>query len=207
MKMRDLILIVDRSENNTTEPDIDDFSSALNLDCHFGWDEKFCKRVVGYWLIKWYCSDTWVGTRVYYMDDQPVAYSNQSARKSDEFIYFVSLEAANKVKGFILELIGEEEFTPVIGNMDEEIHELDYSVSYNSQLLVDYGLYEGQRVKVVKRSYRYDDPDLRMTEVMVMHEPDGNPFKINVSDLKIDMHLSSEYLENERLKALEAVGE
>lgn len=195
MKLSELIHKVDRSERNSSSADIDDFSRALDLDDCMGWHEEFDKRVKGYFLIRWYCTDTWVGYRVYFMDDEPVAISSQTGRKSDEEIEFVSLEAAQKVKDFIKSLEGEEEFNPTLANMDEEISELTYTVSFSGQLLVDEGFFDGQLAKVKRKCHGYgnspEDMGLKMDELDVVM-PNGELKRIKCRDFIIPMHLKKE---------------
>lgn len=191
MKMRDLINAVERNEQNSTSADIDEFCCELDLNQYPGWNKQFDEAVKGYWLIKWQCSDTWVGCIVYYMDDEPIAISTQSARKSSTVYEFVSLEAAAKVRNFILECLGESEFSPTIADLNEEVG-LDYTVSYSSQLLVDKGMYCDRVVKVVSICHRWDDPDLKMDELFVSYadEPESI-IKINTSDFKIPLHIDA----------------
>lgn len=190
MKIRDLINAVDRSEKNTSSADIDIFCQALDLD-QPGWNVTFDKdnRVTAHWLVKWYCTDTWVGYQVFYMDNEPVAVSTQLARKSSENLEFVSLEAATKVRAYILECLGEKEFSPSIANLDEETDPY-YTVSYSSQLLVKKGWYGDRIVNVVRECQRWDDPELKMDQLMASYadEPE-TVFKMDVRDFKIPMHV------------------
>ena len=190
MKMRDLINAVDRSEKNFTSADIDDFCRELNLNEYPGWNQQFEDAVKGYWLIKWLCTDTWVGYAVYYMDNEPIAISVQTARKNPTAYEFVSLEAATKLRKFILECLGESEFTPTIMDLDEETDPY-YTISYSSQLLVDEGVLYGRPVKLVRKCHRWDDPELKMDEMMVSYvdEPD-HVFKIDANDFKIPLHVN-----------------
>jgi hypothetical protein len=194
VKIRDLINAVDRSEKNTDSADIDEFCRALNLNEYPGWNKQFDEAVKGHWLIKWYCTDTWVGYQVYYMDNEPVAISVQTARKSSASYQFVSLEAATKLRKFILECLGESEFTPDIMDQDEETDPY-YTVSYSSQLLVKEGFFDGRVTKVVRECHRWDDPELKMDEMFVSFSDDPETvFKINVRDFKIPMHVTSAIL-------------
>lgn len=195
MKLSELIHKVDRSDRNSSSADIDEFSRAVDLPAYIGWHEEFDKRVKGYFLIRWYCTDTWVGYRIYFMDDEPVAISSQTGRKSDEEIEFVSIEAAQKVKDFIKSLDGEEEFSPPLADMDEDIPDLTYTVSFSSQLLVDEGTWNGQPVKVKRKCHGYgrspEDMGLEMDELDVVL-PNGELKRIKCRDFIIPMHLKKE---------------
>ncbi|MFA7287193.1 MAG: hypothetical protein WC052_06025, partial [Patescibacteria group bacterium] len=56
------------------------------------------KRLKGYWINKWICTDTHVGEMAYFLDDELVFTCEQTARKSDAAIYFVDPSAYQKVK-------------------------------------------------------------------------------------------------------------
>lgn len=195
MKLSELIHKVDRSERNSSSADIDDFSRALDLPTHIGWHQDFDNCVKGYFLIKWYCTDSWVGYRVYFMDDEPVAVSSQTGRKSPEEIEFVSLEAAQKVKDFIKSLDPDDEFTPSLADMDLDIPELTYTVSFSSQLLVEEGFWNGQPAKVKRTCRGYgnspEDMGLEMDELDVVL-PNGELKRIKCKDFIIPMHLQKE---------------
>jgi hypothetical protein len=161
MKLKDAIRLVNKEKNNSTEADVDDFARAVNADVYIGWSDKWNERVKGYWLVRWLCTDTWVGRRVYFFDGEPVATSYQSARKNDEYIEFVNNEAAEKIRSFIFELQGEEE-KPTYNILDanEEIEEF-YNFDLTDYFLEDYGFVDGQAVKIIKQRYFENDDDKR----------------------------------------------
>jgi hypothetical protein len=95
MKIKDIIETVDKSKENYCWPDIEDFMSELDVSSYGSADyNKFQSRVSGYWFVSWVCTDTRVGGRVYFMDDQPVAISYQEGRKCEEVFEFISVESA-----------------------------------------------------------------------------------------------------------------
>ena len=191
MKLRELIAKVDRSDKNEDDADIDAFCQALDINEWLGWDKRFDERVKGYALTQWLCTDTHVGMNVYFMDDEPVAVSTQSARKSDVYIRFVSEEAALKVRDFILSLVKEDEkFYPTIAALDDEYGD-SYTVRYHSELLTDVGLYEGITVKVQRRKMDYNEPCDEWSKVDVMLE-DGTVERIHLNDFKIPYHLDND---------------
>jgi hypothetical protein len=115
------------------------------------------ERMSSYFLVKWICTDTWVGTRVYYLDDKPVCVSTQTARKSDEKFNWVSQEAFDKVVEYVESLRDKSEYeVDTISNMDE-VFKGYYTVDYGSELLVNEGYYKGKKVKVIKSYRRHED--------------------------------------------------
>jgi len=186
MKILDAIKNVDKSYNNETEADFSDFCRELGIVDGIGYYTEFAERVRGYYLIKWICTDTWVGTIVYFLDNEPIAVSTQNARKSDTNYAFVSKEAANKMRDFILSIIDKEENE--VGVLDPEI-EIDdfYYVCYSSQLLVNEGYVEGRHCEVVdKFKYGYISK-----QVKVVFD-DGEERIVPVNLFKIPLHLRKE---------------
>ena len=150
MKMREIIQKVDRSVNNTDEAHMGDFMHVLNIG-GYEWADEFGARVKKHALIEWICTDTWVGVHVYYMDDEPVAISVQTARKNDKEFEFVSQEAADKVRNFINEIVAKEESNHIdLIDLDKEFGEPFFTVNYGQQLLTRAGFYKGDQVTVVK---------------------------------------------------------
>lgn len=183
---------VDKSEMNSTWPCYNEFFNEFDIEYwntksefHDQWD----KRMKSYYLIKWLCTDTWVGALAYYLDDELVAYSWQPARKSDTTYYFVSDEAANKVKEFLYSLIDEQEPHYKVMDLNEEI-DVHYTVDYGSQLLVDEGQFDGETVKVVQRWNRYEDID--NWKKVIVRMPDGRERMINLDQFHIPLHMKKE---------------
>lgn len=188
MKLSELIAKVDRSKKNLLSADADAFCQALDINEYLGWDQRFDDRVKGYALTQWLCTDTHVGMNVYFMDDEPVAISSQTARKNDTDMYFVSSEAAQKVKDFILSLVEEQHpFNPSLVDLDEEMGDY-YTVNYHSELLTDKGLYGDDEVNVVRRRMDYGEHVDEWSKVDVTL-PDGTQERIHLCDFKIPYHL------------------
>lgn len=124
--LKTLIDSIVKSDENEVWPDIDDFSSVLNLSV-CGYSPEFNQDVKGYFIYHWLCTDTHVGTACYFLNDELVAVSQQDARKSDKNIFFVSKEAADKMRSYILSLEGKESIVPLC-NMEQEIDNVGYIV-------------------------------------------------------------------------------
>lgn len=98
------------------------------------------------------CTDSRVGSKVYFYKGIPVAYSTQLARKSDESIHWFSKEAYYLVKNYILSLVDkedeEEEITLLSEeDLDEEVGEF-YNVEYYDHLMTytqEYFVIEGDK--------------------------------------------------------------
>src|SRR5690242_12506049 len=132
MKLSEIIKNLDRSEKNSSYVDICELATRefdLNAYIHSESKELTC-----YYFLNWYCTDTYVGGRVYFLNDEPVATSWQNGRKMSEEIYWVSKEAYNKVRDHILTLINEVDKTINIVDLEEEWG-IGYEISFGSQLL------------------------------------------------------------------------
>jgi hypothetical protein len=185
MKLSEAIYKVDRSDPQW--PDVEIFARDLGLEA-YGLDSEFAERVKGHYLAKWMCTDTWVGTQVFYLDDEPVAISTQSGRKSDENLYFISKEAGEKVREFILSLMSEDEAQELqLADLDEEIGD-HYNVTYGSQLLVKEGFYQGSLVTVVKEYHMYIDIDKWQT--IDVRLQNGEVVNISCTEFHIPLHLA-----------------
>lgn len=186
MKLIDAINKVDRSPKNTHNSCISEFCDALEITDSLGWSDVFSKRVKQHYLIKWYCTDTWVGTCVYYMDDKPIAVSTQFARKSDTNYHFISEEAADKVLTFIRSLEKEDRVHHQ-RSLIEEDQEIDdtYSVGFSGQLLTKVGAFNGRKCTVVKEV----KDGYISKRIIISFDDDHTTQEIDVGDFKINLHL------------------
>jgi hypothetical protein len=119
MKISEAISKLDLTKGHPTH-DIDSFSEALGFLGHLGYSEEFSKRVTNYSVQDWQCGDTVVGTFIYYMDDQPVAVSIQTARENNKEVFFFSEDAAQKMRELIQSLMPDD-YVPGIVSLDEEL--------------------------------------------------------------------------------------
>lgn len=137
MKIKDLIYNVKKSDLNKDWVDPEVFQHDLRFDNPSFNYEKVAERMTCYFAGSWYCTDSAVGTRVYFLDDQPVALSFQSGRKSDENIYFTSKETAVKVREFLLSCIENADEDPYeycgYLNLDDDIGD-GYHINYTKQI-------------------------------------------------------------------------
>lgn len=151
MKLRDLINTVDRSQDNTGWVDPEVILQAINLAGCVDYSEVN-DRLKKHWIAPWLCTDTWVGTAAYYLDNKPVAISKQSARKSHEELYFLSSETLASVRAFMLECLSAD--GPEVSLLDDVDLDKDlgegYTVNYGSQYLNKAVMYEGKPAKIVK---------------------------------------------------------
>lgn len=91
---------------------------TYNFDC---WSEDFGKRMRMYSVYSWVCTDTVVGMFVYFLDNQPVAVSTQTARKSDREVKFLSKEGYLFVKEVVATFMNEEQENATYAGVNDEI--------------------------------------------------------------------------------------
>lgn len=159
--LRQIISEIDFN-NESLENDInwDNVTESLRIQDSI-WVEQ--TRLRCFFYERWYCTDTWVGGRAYFLDEELVAVSYQIGRKWDEDIEYISKEAYDKVKSYVISLIEKEEpsFVPSIlqdGELDKLVEDR-YQVEFNSQILQKQGYYEDELVDIVRTNYDYGDPN------------------------------------------------
>ena len=154
MLLKEVIAKVDKSKRNQQDVDVDDLEESLSN--HFGISmsldySKGNTRVTACWLAYWYCTDTWVGFRVYFLDDKVLAVSYQKGREWDEVFTFVSKELKDEFKEYILSLVKVDEIEEIEEsylNLEQDM-ENGISVSFASQLMATHVFYKNELCKIV----------------------------------------------------------
>lgn len=193
MKLIDLVNNVDKSENNECTGIRYDLESFIN-DLEYSpnnWslsqpDDNIQLRC--YWAANHICTDTWVGIRLYFLNDVFVALSTQNGRKCDEIIEWKDKESATAVLDFIKSIDEPEEvpdFKPM--NLDEDIGD-GYPIEFTGQMLVKEVLYNGELVKVT-----YDNTEgyKNFHNIRVVGS-DGVEKTIDVRDILVPWYLKKD---------------
>lgn len=157
MKISELIYNVDKSDKFKSEVSIYDLAETLNI-FDISWTEQ--TRLVSYFVGNWYCTDTYVGYKVYFLDDKPVAFSTQPSRKSEEKFEWLSKEDYIKVKNYILTFKNNSDEDNIsILNLNENIEEY-YIIPYYCEIF-DYqkpnAYYEYRKCKIINFKDSYND--------------------------------------------------
>jgi len=106
MQVKDMINnVLKTKENEENYIDIVSIAEELGI-FEYGYGEN--SRLKAYWVSRWLCVDTHVGSQVYFLDDTPVFITIQIARKSSKCFYWVSKETYKQVKEYILSLYNQE---------------------------------------------------------------------------------------------------
>jgi hypothetical protein len=147
-------------------------------------------RLFGAYLVGWYCTDTWVGMRVFVFDREVVAFSMQTARKNDEEFEFVSKEAYDKVKDFIRSFTNEpEDEVPLIDPEEKVLDSEYYKIEYEGQLIRHTfhhtAILDGETVTVPPKKILIDFKKYHIlnNKVNIIHN-DGREEEVDVDRLK-----------------------
>ena len=121
MLLKDLISRIVKTKENEHWVDVDKVAAELEIFGLCYYDDQ--DRLKAYWAGSHICTDTMVGVRVYFFDDEPCAISCQDARKNDEIFEWVSHEVVTKVKAWIMTLLIDDKPTYTLMDMNQEIGE------------------------------------------------------------------------------------
>jgi hypothetical protein len=162
---------------NKKNPDlyaIDTLAKEFGIDIDYKKCDNGNTNLVSYWLECWYCTDTWVGTQFYFLDDKFIAYSTQNARKSRVRVYWASKEAICKTKKFIESYSCSHEDDLPLVNFDEDIGE-GYQIDWTSELLTntifhDKCLYHGMLCEVDKEASKKMSRELYLSDKIALKD-------------------------------------
>lgn len=178
-----LIDNIDKSESNEEWVDLQEIAEEVNLDC-WCWGDDTGKKLKIYRLFTWLCTDSHVGAHVLFFEDKPVAVTIQSARKSGVDYEWISVDARNSVRDFLVTLVeADEEEAPNLINLDSEMDDGFY-IRYNSQVIQDYATHkEFGKVKIIGCDRKL------FHDIEVERVSDHCRMTMDVRDLKFDYYL------------------
>lgn len=181
--LRQLIANIDKNGKTKTDPDWEELAQACNIDyLHYSNDT----RLKAYWIKVWYCTDTWVGIAAYFLDDEFVCLSNQTGRKCGIDFKFVSEDAYYKVEKYLRSLVEVDTDVqiPLIGDLLDEELEDTYTVEYNTQILQNTAIYNGEVVTITKKKYDWEDKD-KYFHTVEIKDKSGKKKEVDCRELKI----------------------
>jgi hypothetical protein len=177
----------DKSVQGT--PNWETLANIFNIfDLYYSDDE----RLKCYFIKKWYCTDSYVGMRAYFLDGNLVAISSQIGRKMDEEFHFMSDEYAKIVKTYLQSLVEPIEdiknYDIINENsLDEEIPET-FKIQYNTQILHKTALLNGERVEIIKSRYSWDDKENYFHTIKIK-KYDGTTIEIDCRELDFEYNV------------------
>lgn len=135
-----------------------------------------------YWLDVWLCTDSWVGSRVYFYKDRLVAISHQSGRKSSEKFFWVK-DRVEEVRRYLLEVAYSDKLSVATISLDETLDDY-YTVQFNGEVLGfmwESATYNGRKFKL---NYEHEDPYGIGTVINVTFEDNNETADISIRDVK-----------------------
>ena len=152
--LRQLVLGIDFNCKRTqSEVNWESIGSELGI-VSLTWSED--TRLRAYWLKVWYCTDSWVGTRAYFLDGKLVAISTQSGRKSSELFKFTAGPIVAELIGYLKSLEETVEVYDTITDLDTVIPNM-YRLQYNAQILHTTAMYGDIKVKIIRKRYPWSN--------------------------------------------------
>jgi hypothetical protein len=122
----------------------------VELDTSPRWHtEQRDNELVGYWLVASLDTDTWIGTVVYFLHDKPVMVAHQTGRRMNAKLFFVSDEAYQLVRDYVISFREESQVDPIMLT-ENSIEDLPDGRGYDrTDTIVDsQAIYKGQLLKV-----------------------------------------------------------
>lgn len=185
MKLIDLIDNIRKDDKNSVWVDLEEIANWFDI-CAYNFKEEGADRLKAYMLTSWLCTDTWVGTNVYFLDDQPVCITKQSARKSDVNFYWVSLETYHLVRQYICDMMQSVDAHPAVIDLDEEMGE-GYPITYSQQILGEDAIYQGQAVEIAKKYWSFEEVgDWEKVNIAIPNQP---IIKVGMNELLFPYHI------------------
>jgi len=189
MRIIDIAQNIDKSEKNREDIDFEVLFNELGIPYSLD-EEPTDSRLQSYWVGNWCCTDTWVGYRIYFFDDEPVAFSIQQGRKWDEEFRWFSMDAAEKVRDYVLSFVKPKELSIAFCDINEDIGNT-YKIEFASDVIdwskaryMDYPIELCEIIKDKEDIYNLD-PTLRIRLLST-----GEERIVKVKDLDFVYHLN-----------------
>lgn len=185
MKIIDIANKIDKSEKNEDWIDVTDIGNELGIDIPYVEQSKLkC-----YWVGNWFCTDTYVGYRMYFLEGEPVAFSVQNGRKSDENFHWFSNNLALQVRDYLLTLIIEKNDKLIVETCDiNDDIDGSFKIDYNSQIINSNRVkLKNEKVEIVERIF--NEPFGIDTELKIRLSS-GEEKNVNIRELDFGYHIN-----------------
>lgn len=150
MKLSDIIENLDKSKQNEEWVNIETLFEEFGLSYEYSQESCQQTSLKSYWICNHLCTDTWVGFKAFFLNDEFVGLSRQSARKSSEEFEW---KDAEKVFNYLLTFTEKPCFDKInTVSLDEDFGE-GYYIEYSSQLLTDKVIYRS-KLSIVDKSWK-----------------------------------------------------
>lgn len=158
MKLSEIIERLDKSKTNKDYLDLTSLANELEIYDNLNTYES--DRIEVYWIANHYCTDTFVGLRAYFIDDQLFAVSKQAGRKSNEDLFWVSEDSREFVKNYVRSLVEPEVDNFSLLNMEEDLGDY-YPIKYAGQFIKRDVLWNGKPARILnEKQYEFKEPSV-----------------------------------------------
>jgi hypothetical protein len=203
MNMREFLSKVNISRLEESQIDPEGMVSDLFQDYQsvvYPIDESFSERVKKYYVTKWRCTDSFVGSRLITFDGIPVFFTWQTGRKCDTNYYSLNDEKVKELILFLHSLCEKPgyNYTKAETSMEEDLepifdNDMEYSVNFTNQVLSNSGFYYGTQVYINREKTRALAGDTNYCCEEVVVRADGREErKIPVVDFKMSIYQEQE---------------
>ncbi len=191
--LRDIVAGIDFKVNIRRQPNWTPICEAFGIGMT---DWSYDTRLTYCYIQASLCTDTHVGVRAYFLDDEFVALSIQPYRKADEEFEFVSQEAADKVEQYLRSLFPSPK--PSVNIIKDWDVSLYYTLDSTWQILPQYhthGLLDGKTpVTIVEKCGSWNNYG-EDTEYVIVEGEDKRKKRVKLSDIQM---LVGAYYQNAR---------
>ena len=188
MTLKEIAEKIDKSKKNEEYVDLEKVAYEFEIYDHRIADVEQ-ERLKAYWIGCWYCTDAWVGFRMYFLDDKPVAVSTQGGRKSDEEFEWFGADTVKTVREYILSLVAEKPVNVVISDIDNDIGD-GYGIGFNCEVL-DWtkARYNGEPFEHIERIK--ETPDYGIDTKNKIRLPNGEEKIVDIREMTFAFNLKS----------------
>lgn len=188
MKLIDIANKINKSKENEDWVDISVIGEEFGLNIYsYGNNEK--DRLKSYWIGNWYCTDSWVGYKMYFFDGEPVGISSQIGRKCNEEFEWFSNELALKVMNYIISL-SVDEISFSLCDINDDIGD-GYKISFNANILSHHKnnvSLNGEPVRIIERIR--ETPDYGIDQILKVKLSNGDFIDVNIEKLDFNFHIN-----------------
>ena len=189
MKIIDIANKIDKSKRNEDWIDLSIFD--YELDIQFNNYDVTQERLKCYWIGNWYCTDSWVGYRMYFLDNEPVAVSTQTGRKCNEEFEWFSKDSALKTREYLISLMTKDndELNITLCDLNEELGE-GYKIQFNGQIIMSYNrpMLNGEPIKILERIR--EKPDYGIGRELKIKLSNGGEKIVNIRELDFGFYIN-----------------
>lgn len=187
MKLKEVIEKINISENDDQWIDFDTIGEDLGFN-HIDLENIDIlknEKIRSVYITESMCTDTIVGFEAFFLGEEFICLTNQTARKSSkDVVGWASKELADKTKAYITSLIPKDmkELDIEELDMNEEIGD-GFFVGSTAELIHAQFLYNGHMVDLVKRVRKNEDGSTNREDIVINDQ--GTEKTISVKDITI----------------------